>query len=134
MDADTHEAVCIVDLDTIMPGLCAYDFGDAIRFGANTAAEDETDLGKVSLSLELYKAYARGFLEGCGGRLTAREIETLPLGAKTITLEQGIRFLTDYLQGDTYYHTEREGQNLDRCRTQLALVADMEKKWEQMRL
>lgn len=134
LDAGTHEAVCIVDLDTIMPGLCAYDFGDAIRFGANTAAEDETDLGKVSLSLELYKAYARGFLEGCGGRLTAREIETLPLGAKTITLEQGIRFLTDYLQGDTYYHTEREGQNLDRCRTQLALVADMEKKWEQMRL
>ncbi len=134
LDADTHEAVCIVDLDTIMPGLCAYDFGDAIRFGANTAAEDEPDVSKVSLSLELYKAYAQGFLEGCGGRLTAKEIETLPLGAKTITLEQGIRFLTDYLQGDTYYHTEREGQNLDRCRTQLALAADMEKKWEQMRL
>ncbi len=134
LDADTHEAVCIVDLDTIMPGLCAYDFGDAIRFGANTAMEDETDLSRVSLSLELYRAYAKGFLEGCGGRLTPKEIETLPLGAKTITLEQGMRFLTDYLQGDTYYHTEREGQNLDRCRTQLALVADMERKWEQMRL
>lgn len=134
LDADTYEAVCIVDLDTIMPGLCAYDFGDAIRFGANTAAEDEADLSKVSLSLELYDAYARGFLEGCGGRLTAKEIETLPLGAKIITLEQGIRFLTDYLQGDTYYQTEREGQNLDRCRTQLALVADMEAKWERMQI
>lgn len=134
LDADTHEAVCIVDLDTIMPGLCAFDFGDAIRFGANTAAEDEPDLDKVSLSLELYQAYAKGFLEGCGERLMPKEIETLPMGAKTITLEQGIRFLTDYLQGDTYYHTEREGQNLDRCRTQLALVADMERKWEQMRL
>lgn len=134
LDADTYEAVCIVDLDTIMPGLCAYDFGDAIRFGANTAAEDEADVSKVSLSLELYDAYARGFLEGCGGRLTAKEIETLPLGAKIITLEQGIRFLTDYLQGDTYYHTEREGQNLDRCRTQLALVADMERKWERMQI
>lgn len=132
LDEQTHKAVCIVDLDTIMPGLCAYDFGDAIRFGANTAAEDEPDVRKVSLSLELYEAYAKGFLEGCGDRLTAKEIETLPLGAKTITLEQGMRFLTDYLQGDVYYHTEREGQNLDRCRTQLALVADMERKWKEM--
>ena len=132
LDEQTHKAVCIVDLDTIMPGLCAYDFGDAIRFGANTAAEDEPDVSKVSLSLELYEAYARGFLEGAGDRLTEKEIETLPLGAKTITLEQGMRFLTDYLQGDIYYHTERDGQNLDRCRTQLALVADMERKREQM--
>lgn len=132
LDEQTHKAVCIVDLDTIMPGLCAYDFGDAIRFGANTAAEDEPDISKVSLSLELYEAYARGFLEGCGGSLTAKEIETLPLGAKTITLEQGMRFLTDYLQGDIYYHTQRDGQNLDRCRTQLALAADMERKWERM--
>lgn len=132
LDPDTYEAVCIVDFDTIMPGLTAYDFGDAIRFGANTAAEDEPDTDKVSLSLPLYRAYARGFTEGCGGRLTPKEIETLPLGAKTITLEQGIRFLTDYLQGDTYYQITREGQNLDRCRTQLALVADMERKWEEM--
>lgn len=132
LDADTHKAVCVVDLDTIMPGLCAYDFGDAIRFGANTAVEDEPDLDKVSLSLELYAAYVEGFLEGCGKRLTPKEIEMLPMGAKTITLEQGMRFLTDYLQGDTYYHTTREGQNLDRCRTQLALVADMERKWGQM--
>lgn len=132
LDEQTHKAVCIVDLDTVMPGLCAYDFGDAIRFGASTAMEDEPDVRKVSLSLELYEAYARGFLEGCGDSLTASEIETLPLGAKTITLEQGMRFLTDYLQGDIYYHTERDGQNLDRCRTQLALVADMERKWDRM--
>lgn len=134
LDPETYEAVCIVDLDTIMPGLAAYDFGDAIRFGANTAAEDEQDLTKVSLSLPLYKAYVRGFMEGCNGRLTPKEVEMLPQGAKTITLEQGIRFLTDYLQGDTYYHTTREGQNLDRCRTQLALVADMERKWDQMQI
>ena len=134
LDEQTHAAVCIVDLDTIMPGLCAYDFGDAIRFGASTAAEDETDVSKVSLSLELYEAYARGYLAGCGASLTEKEIEMLPMGAKIITLEQGMRFLTDYLQGDVYYHTEREGQNLDRCRTQFALVADMERKWEQMRL
>lgn len=134
LDPETYEAVCIVDFDTIMPGLTAYDFGDAIRFGANTAVEDEPDISKVSLSLPLYKAYVKGFLEGCGGRLTAKEMETLPQGAKTITLEQGIRFLTDYLQGDTYYQTSREGQNLDRCRTQLALVADMEKKWKEMQI
>ena len=134
LDPKTYEAVCIVDFDTIMPGLTAYDFGDAIRFGANTAVEDEPDTSRVSLSLPLYKAYVKGFMEGCGERLTPKEIETLPVGAKTITLEQGIRFLTDYLQGDTYYQTSREGQNLDRCRTQLALVADMERKWEQMQV
>lgn len=132
LDADTHKAVCVVDLDTIMPGLCAYDFGDAIRFGASTADEDEPNTDQVSLSLDLYAAYARGFLEGCGGRLTSKEIEILPVGAKIITLEQGMRFLTDYLQGDIYYHAERERQNLDRCRTQLALVSDMEAKWEKM--
>ena len=134
LDPQTYEAVCIVDFDTIMPGLTAYDFGDAIRFGANTAVEDEPDTSRVSLSLPLYKAYVKGFMEGCGERLTPKEIETLPLGAKTITLEQGIRFLTDYLQGDTYYQTSREGQNLDRCRTQLALVADMERKWDEMQI
>lgn len=134
LDPETYEAVCIVDFDTIMPGLTAYDFGDAIRFGANTAVEDEPDTSKVSLSVPLYQAYVKGFMEGCGDRLTPKEVETLPQGAKTITLEQGIRFLTDYLQGDTYYQTTREGQNLDRCRTQLALVADMERKWDQMRV
>ncbi len=132
LDAVTRKAVCVVDLDTIMPGLCAYDFGDAIRFGASTAAEDEPETDKVALSMELYGAYTEGFLQGCGGRLTPKEIETLPMGARIITLEQGIRFLTDYLQGDSYYRISREGQNLDRCRTQLALAADMERKWEKM--
>ena len=96
LDPQTYEAVCIVDFDTIMPGLTAYDFGDAIRFGANTAVEDEPDTSRVSLSLPLYKAYVKGFMEGCGERLTPKEIETLPLGAKTITLEQGIRLLSDF--------------------------------------
>ena len=132
LDPETYEAVCIVDFDTIMPGLTAYDFGDAIRFGANTAVEDEPDTSRVSLSLPLYKAYVKGFMEGCGERLTPKEIETLPMGAKTITLEQGIRFLTDYLQGDTYFKIHRPGQNLDRCRTQFKLVWDMEQKWQRM--
>ena len=128
----TGEAVCVVDLDTVMPGLSAHDFGDAIRFGASTAAEDEQDLSKVSCSMELYGAYLDGYLQGCKGSLTAKEIETLPMGAKVITLEQGMRFLTDYLEGDVYFKTHREGHNLDRCRTQLKLVSDMENKWETM--
>lgn len=132
LDPRTHRAICVIDLDTVMPGLSVHDFGDAIRFGANTAAEDEPDTGKVSLSLELFEIYVKGFLEGCNNRLTKNEIEMLPMGAKMMTLECGMRFLTDYLQGDTYFKTVRKHQNLDRCRTQLALVADMEKKWEQM--
>lgn len=132
LDCNTCEAVCIIDLDTVMPGLSIYDFGDAIRFGANTAAEDEQDISKVSLSLELFETYVSGFLKGCEGRLGEKEIEMLPMAAKMMTLECGMRFLADYLQGDTYFKIERERQNLDRCRTQLALVADMEKKWEQM--
>lgn len=132
MDKKTQKAVCLIDLDTVMPGLSVYDFGDAIRFGANTAKEDETDIGKVSLSLELYQLCLRGFLEGTGGRLTQKELDMLPAGAKIMTLECGMRFLTDYLQGDVYYKIHREKHNLERCRTQLALVADMEKKWSQM--
>lgn len=132
IDDDTGQALCIIDLDTIMPGFSIFDYGDSIRFGANTAEEDERDLSKVSLSLELFEVYTRGFLEGSEGRLTETEISLLPYGAKIMTLECGMRFLTDYLQGDVYFHTSREGHNLDRCRTQLALVADMEKKWSQM--
>lgn len=132
IDVNTKKAICMIDLDTVMPGLSVYDFGDAIRFGANTAAEDETDTEKVSLSLELYQAYLQGFLEGCDGRLTSKEMEMLPMGAKIMTLECGMRFLTDYLQGDTYFKVHREGHNLDRCRTQFALVEDMERKWNQM--
>lgn len=132
LDIVTHESICIIDLDTVMPGLSAYDFGDSIRFGANTAAEDETDISKVSLSMELYRAYTRGFIKGCNGMLSPKEIEMLPLGAKLMTMECGMRFLADYLQGDIYYRIKRERHNLDRCRTQLALIADMEDKWNDM--
>lgn len=132
IDSKTHQAICVIDLDTVMPGLSAHDFGDAIRFGANTAAEDEPDVSKVSLSLELFEIYVKGFLEGCGGRLTPNEVKELPMGAKMMTLECGMRFLADYLEGDVYFKIAREKHNLDRCRTQFALVADMEKKWQQM--
>lgn len=132
IDAKTHQAICVIDLDTVMPGLSAHDFGDAIRFGANTAAEDEPDVSKVSLSLELFEIYVKGFLEGCGGRLTPNEVKVLPMGAKMMTLECGMRFLADYLEGDVYFKISHEKHNLDRCRTQFALVADMEKKWQQM--
>ena len=133
IDDATGQALCIIDLDTIMPGFSIFDYGDSIRFGANTAQEDERDLSKVSLSLPLFEIYTRGFLEGSEGRLTETETDMLPYGARMMTLECGMRFLTDYLQGDTYFHTSREGHNLDRCRTQFALVADMERKWSQMK-
>lgn len=129
LDAQTGEPLCVIDLDTVMPGLAGNDFGDSIRFGASTALEDERDLVKVELSLERYEAYARAFLGACGASLTRAEIETLPLGAKLMTYENGVRFLTDYLSGDVYFHIEREGQNLDRARTQFKLIEDMEKKW-----
>ena len=132
IDDNTGEAVCVIDLDTIMPGASVFDYGDSIRFGANTAAEDETDLSKVTLSLELFEAYTKGFLEGCAGKLTDIEVQMLPMGAKLMTFECGMRFLTDYLQGDTYFKIHREGHNLDRCRCQFALVKDMEAKWDEM--
>lgn len=131
-DADTHKALCIIDLDTVMPGLSLYDFGDSIRFGASTGAEDETDLTKVELDLTLFEAFTRGYLEGCAGSLSAKEIELLPMGAKLMTYECGIRFLTDFLTGDHYFKIHREHHNLDRARTQFRLVADMEAKWDKM--
>lgn len=131
-DAETKKALCIIDLDTVMPGLSHYDFGDSIRFGASTGAEDERDLDKVELDLSLFEAFAKGYLEGCSGSLTDKEIEMLPMGAKLMTYECGIRFLTDYLEGDVYFKVHREGHNLDRTRTQFKLVADMEKKWTKM--
>lgn len=133
IDDMTGEAVCVIDLDTVMPGMSVFDYGDSIRFGANTAAEDETDLEKVSLSLELLEQYTKGFLLECGGSLTENEIAMLPMGAKLMTLECGMRFLADYLEGDVYYQIARENHNLDRARTQIALTADMECKWEEMR-
>ncbi len=131
-DKDTHKALCIIDLDTVMPGLSLYDFGDSIRFGANTGAEDETDLTKVGLDLSLFAAFTKGYLEGCKGSLTATEIEMLPMGAKLMTYECGMRFLADFLTGDHYFKIHRENHNLDRARTQFQLVADMETKWDEM--
>lgn len=132
LDNTTHKAICVIDLDTVMPGLSLYDFGDSIRFGANTAAEDEEDASKASLDLNLYELYVKGYIEGCKGSLTDTELKMLPMGAKIMTLECGMRFLTDYLQGDVYFKVHKKDHNLIRCRTQFALVADMEKKWSEM--
>ena len=132
IDDATGKAICVIDLDTVMPGLAAYDFGDSIRFGASTAAEDERDLSKVSCDLRLFEVYTKGFIEGCDGVLTETELDTLPTGAVLMTYENGMRFLTDYLEGDHYFKIHREGQNLDRCRTQLTLVKDMQNKLSQM--
>ena len=132
IDNKSGKGICVIDLDTVMPGLAMNDFGDSIRFGASTAAEDEKDLNKVSCNLELFEIYVKGFLEGCEGRLTEKEIELLPMGAKVMTFECGMRFLTDYLEGDHYFKIHRPEHNLDRCRTQFKLVKDMEEKWEQM--
>lgn len=132
MDPDTNKAVCIVDLDTIMPGSALYDFGDSIRFGASSAAEDEKDLDKVFMKLDLFEAYTKGFLTGVCGNLTEGEKNLLAFSAKLLTLECGMRFLTDYLEGDVYFHTKYEDHNLDRARTQLKLVADMESKMAEM--
>lgn len=133
LDYDTHKALCVIDLDTIMPGSSLYDYGDSIRFGAATAAEDEQDLSKVSMSLELFQTYTEGYLSACGDALTETELDMLPIGAKMMTMECGMRFLTDYLNGDTYFRTTRPGQNLDRARTQIRLVADMEEKMPKMK-
>lgn len=134
IDINTGRGLCVIDLDTVMPGLSIFDFGDSIRFGANTALEDEKDLSKVSLDLNLFELYVKGYLEGCEGSLTDTEVSMLAYGAKTMTLECGMRFLTDYLEGDVYFRTHREKHNLDRCHTQMALVLDMEKKWDVMNM
>ena len=127
-DKDTHLPVAVIDLDTVMPSSPLYDFGDSMRIGTNTARDDEKDLKKVSCDLFLYERYARGYLEECGKMLTAQELALLPYASLIITAEDGIRFLMDHIQGDTYYNIYYPGQNLDRSRTQLALLADMEKK------
>ena len=132
IDRDTKEGICVIDLDTTMPGLSINDFGDSIRFGANHSKEDEKDLSKVNFDIELYEAYTRGFLEGAKGGLTKAELEYLPWGAKLMTLECGIRFLTDYLDGDNYFRIHYPEQNLDRTRTQFKLVSDMEQQWDAM--
>lgn len=131
-DKDTHKGICVIDLDTVMPGSILYDFGDALRFGASSGAEDETDLSKIYFDLEKYKSFAEGFLGEVGECLTKREIELLPESVIIMTYECGIRFLADYLNGDVYFKIHRENHNLDRARTQLKLVADMETKLDEM--
>ena len=132
MDAKTGEGVCIIDLDTVMPGSLLYDFGDAIRFGASTAKEDETDLDKVELDLGMFETFVRGFLGELRDVMTEEEVLGLPMGAYLMTLEVGIRFLGDYLNGDVYFQIHYPEHNRDRARNQLKLVADMEKKMDQM--
>jgi len=132
LDNATGEGIAVIDLDTVMPGLAAYDFGDSIRFGASTAAEDEKDLDKVWMDINLYEIYLKGFLETAGDGLSAAEKDSLPMGAKLMTLECGMRFLADYLEGDVYFRLHYPEQNLDRCRTQFKLVADMERQWAEM--
>ena len=131
-DDDTNDGICVIDLDTIMPGFSLYDFGDAIRFGGNTTREDDDNLDNVNISLELFESYAEGFLSASAKALTMAEVENLAFSAKLMTLECGIRFLTDYLDGDVYFRTHYEGQNLVRARNQFKLVYEIEKNMDEM--
>lgn len=131
-DKNSGEELCVIDLDTVMPGSALFDFGDALRFGASSGSEDETDLDKIWFDLEKFEQFTKGFLSQTADCLTADEIKLLPLSALILTYECGIRFLADYLNGDTYFKIHRENHNLDRCRTQFKLVADIEKKLDKM--
>ena len=133
IDNATGKAKCVIDLDTVMPGAAAYDFGDSIRFGASTGAEDETGLSKISVDVHLFEVFAKGYLSTANKFLTPAEKDSLVTGAYLMTLECGVRFLTDYLNGDVYFKIHRENHNLDRCRTQFKLVSDMEAKEAQLR-
>ena len=132
-DKNTFEHLAVLDLDTVMPGLVAFDFGDAIRFTANTSAEDEKDLEKVALDVNKYDAFARGFVSVVKDTLSDKDKETLALGAITMTVECGLRFLTDYIDGDKYFSTDYPEQNLDRARCQLALAKDMIARYGEMK-
>ena len=132
IDDETHRAICVIDLDTVMPGSALYDFGDAIRSGAPTVGEDSPDYEKVALDLDLFEAFTQGFLSEVKSILTPEEISMLPLSAKVITAEQAMRFLTDYIDGDLYYKIRTPDHNLVRARNQMALVRDMEAKFDQM--
>lgn len=131
-DKDTDKGLCIIDLDTIMPGLAVNDFGNSIRFGASTAEEDEKDLSKVHFDINLYEIYVKGYLEKAKDVLTQAEVESLPWGARFMTLECGMRFLADYLQGDIYFKTTYLEHNLVRARTQFRLADEMEQQFEKM--
>lgn len=130
LDEKTMKGLCVIDLDTVMPGLSAHDFGDTVRFGANDCREDEQDQSKVHFLPQLYRVCEEGFLQQSGSVLTALERQTLRWGAKLMTLECGMRFLTDFLEGDSYFKIERPMQNLDRARTQFTLVRQMEACWD----
>jgi len=132
LDEKTKKGVCVIDLDTVMPGSILYDFGDSIRFGASSAKEDETDLDKVYVDLEMFEIYVKGFLEELRPTMTDEEVLGLPMGAYLMTFETGVRFLGDYLTGDTYFKIHYPGHNLDRARNQLKLIADMDKKLPEM--
>jgi aminoglycoside phosphotransferase (APT) family kinase protein len=132
IDDKTGEGVCVIDLDTVMPGLVHYDFGDMVRTSTSPAAEDEKDLSKVKMQFHMFEALLRGYMSTAGDFLTPTEREYLPFSGKLITLEIGIRFLTDYLQGDVYFKIHREGHNLDRCRTQFKLVESIEEQMDKM--
>lgn len=134
IDDVTGEGICVIDLDTVMPGLSLYDFGDSIRSGTNTAEEDEPDVSKVWMDLNLFESFTKGFLETAGHSLTSLELEYLPFSAKLMTLECGMRFLGDHLNGDTYFKIHRNNHNLDRARSQFKMVADIETKLKEMKL
>jgi aminoglycoside phosphotransferase (APT) family kinase protein len=132
LDDATGEGICVIDLDTVMPGLAAYDFGDMVRTTTSPAIEDEQDLSKVSMEFSMFEALTRGYLDAAGSFLTNAEKQHLAIAGKLITLEVGMRFLTDHLAGDTYFKVHREGHNLDRCRTQFKLVESIEQQEEKM--
>jgi hypothetical protein len=132
IDTETGTGMCVIDLDTVMPGSVLYDFGDMIRTTTNQAAEDERDLAKIEMNIDYFKALVKGYLETASGFLTEKERELLAFSGKLITFEIGLRFLTDYLQGDTYFKTHREGQNIDRCRKQFKMVQSMEDQMDAM--
>ena len=132
LDNATGEGICVIDLDTVMPGLAPYDFGDMVRTATSPAPEDERDLSSVHMQFPMFEALARGYLSSAAGFLTRAEIDHLAVSGKLITFEIGIRFLADYLSGDTYFKVHREGHNLDRCRTQFKLVSSIERQEARM--
>jgi Ser/Thr protein kinase RdoA (MazF antagonist) len=128
LDDASGEGICVIDLDTVMPGLALYDFGDMVRTTTSPAKEDERDLSKVTMQFPMFEALVRGYYTTAAGFLTPTEIKFLPVAGKLITFEIGIRFLTDFLAGDSYFKVHREGHNLDRCRTQFKLVESIEQQ------
>ena len=132
MDNETGKAICVIDLDTVMPGSALYDYGDAVRYGACTAAEDEPDVSKIGFDMGLFEAFTKGFVEATAGNLTDTEIRLLPLGVAVITCELALRFLTDYIDGDVYFKTAYEGHNLVRAHAQMKLLTEVEAKLDEM--